>query len=307
MNKLCPKCSTLKPMADFPRSSTRKSGISSYCLGCESERQRAAYAATRARPRGPRRSEPFVKLTAAEWAIRKTATKDRQQQRRNELFQGRNRKITGERFGLLLVLQYDGQDKWLNSKWICLCQCGRLHTATKHNLTSGVTRSCGCRGIIPFVCTKCGVKKEESDFCKDNRKQSGRGTICKHCTQQQTKRWVNQNRDRLRFLSRKRYASRPDIREQDAARSKAAKFLRKTRLQNVRCDLTAAQWRTIKSIYKNRCAYCGEKKPLTQDHIIPVSKGGAHTASNIIPACRSCNSSKGARLPLVTYQPHLIA
>jgi 5-methylcytosine-specific restriction endonuclease McrA len=28
---------------------------------------------------------------------------------------------------------------------------------------------------------------------------------------------------------------------------------------------------------------------------VPLSRGGSHTASNIVPACRSCNSSKGAR------------
>lgn len=60
-------------------------------------------------------------------------------------------------------------------------------------------------------------------------------------------------------------------------------------------DLTAAQWGAIKKLYGNLCVYCGESKPLTQDHVIPLSKGGSHTASNVVPACRSCNCKKGAR------------
>jgi hypothetical protein len=32
------------------------------------------------------------------------------------------------------------------------------------------------------------------------------------------------------------------------------------------------------------------------DHVVPVSKGGAHTLGNVRVACRSCNSAKGARL-----------
>lgn len=43
-----------------------------------------------------------------------------------------------------------------------------------------------------------------------------------------------------------------------------------------------------------KCVYCGE--PATQvDHIVPVSKGGTDDVSNLVPACRSCNSSKGNR------------
>lgn len=28
------------------------------------------------------------------------------------------------------------------------------------------------------------------------------------------------------------------------------------------------------------------------DHVIPLSKGGHHTASNVVPACGPCNSVK---------------
>lgn len=45
------------------------------------------------------------------------------------------------------------------------------------------------------------------------------------------------------------------------------------------------------------CQYCGSKKHLTLDHVIPRSQGGPHTWDNVVAACATCNSRKGARTP----------
>lgn len=58
---------------------------------------------------------------------------------------------------------------------------------------------------------------------------------------------------------------------------------------------TNEQWEKAKSYFENKCCYCGRELPLTQEHWIPVSKGGNYDALNIIPACKHCNSSKGNR------------
>lgn len=50
--------------------------------------------------------------------------------------------------------------------------------------------------------------------------------------------------------------------------------------------------------WNNECAYCGHKqryKELTIDHIIPLAKMGTDDYWNLLPACRSCNLSKGDR------------
>jgi 5-methylcytosine-specific restriction endonuclease McrA len=44
-----------------------------------------------------------------------------------------------------------------------------------------------------------------------------------------------------------------------------------------------------------RCAYCG-KRADTIDHVVPRSRGGAHTWDNCVAACRLCNSRKADRL-----------
>ena len=61
--------------------------------------------------------------------------------------------------------------------------------------------------------------------------------------------------------------------------------------------ITAVQWHAILEAFAHRCAYCGSSGQMTQDHVLPVSRGGAHDAANIVPACRTCNSSKSARTP----------
>jgi len=64
-------------------------------------------------------------------------------------------------------------------------------------------------------------------------------------------------------------------------------------------SVTDSQWREIVAVYGGRCAYClSTSTELTQDHMDPVSRGGAHVISNIVPACRRCNGRKGARTPL---------
>lgn len=44
------------------------------------------------------------------------------------------------------------------------------------------------------------------------------------------------------------------------------------------------------------CQECGATEDLTLDHIWPKARGGKHTAQNLRVLCRSCNSSKGARV-----------
>lgn len=58
----------------------------------------------------------------------------------------------------------------------------------------------------------------------------------------------------------------------------------------------------------NLCMYCGTSLPgrhLTRDHVIPISRGGQSCWSNIVTACRECNTRKGARTPDEAHMPLL--
>jgi len=47
----------------------------------------------------------------------------------------------------------------------------------------------------------------------------------------------------------------------------------------------------------HECKYCGSKKQLTIDHVIPKSKGGKSNWTNLITACHRCNVYKGDKYP----------
>ena len=58
-------------------------------------------------------------------------------------------------------------------------------------------------------------------------------------------------------------------------------------------------WKNQKG--KNTCYYCKgqfKSKELTMDHIVPIIRGGFTKKSNVITACKQCNSEKKYLLPI---------
>ena len=57
------------------------------------------------------------------------------------------------------------------------------------------------------------------------------------------------------------------------------------------------RYKQYKEVQKGLCHYC--KQPIqgawTTDHIIPISRGGTSTYSNLVVACWDCNKSKGVK------------
>lgn len=51
----------------------------------------------------------------------------------------------------------------------------------------------------------------------------------------------------------------------------------------------------ILKIEMKGCCYCGCQDKLSMDHIIPRKKLGSDLSENLLPACKHCNSSKGAK------------
>ena len=52
-------------------------------------------------------------------------------------------------------------------------------------------------------------------------------------------------------------------------------------------------WRTkVRERWNYKCAYCGSKKELTIDHVVPRAKGGTDFTKNVVCCCHSCNQSK---------------
>lgn len=53
----------------------------------------------------------------------------------------------------------------------------------------------------------------------------------------------------------------------------------------------------------NQCVYCSSHKELTVDHVVPKSRGGQTSWTNLVTACRKCNSRKGDFLPEEAMMP----
>lgn len=52
--------------------------------------------------------------------------------------------LTGQRFGRLVVIGKEPNDKWGHVPWLCLCDCGKEKIIHGSHLKSGHTKSCGC-------------------------------------------------------------------------------------------------------------------------------------------------------------------
>ena len=67
---------------------------------------------------------------------------------------------------------------------------------------------------------------------------------------------------------------------------------------------TLGEWETLKAQYNWTCPACGKTEleiKLTEDHIIPLSKGGSNNIENIQPLCGPCNSKKSTKI--IIYSP----
>ena len=63
-------------------------------------------------------------------------------------------------------------------------------------------------------------------------------------------------------------------------------------MAGVEHDLSPTQWSDLQAAWGG-CAYCGASgTPLQKDCVLPISRGGRYTVTNVVPACRSCNASK---------------
>lgn len=112
-------------------------------------------------------------------------------------------------------------------------------------------------------------------------------------------------RDRARYSRERdaRIAWAVDYSRRNPEKAQLAKRKRRARIRSHDVlHLTSRDWLRLRRRYDDRCAYCRRSIPLTIDHVVPITRGGRHAIGNILPACMSCNASKGNRLLVEWYR-----
>jgi 5-methylcytosine-specific restriction endonuclease McrA len=148
------------------------------------------------------------------------------------------------------------------------------------------------------ICKRCHNEKSLDNF----RKHSGPWlrAECTECQDEYRRRYYDAHRDKILSQSRKNYADNPvkfigrslAWAKKNPDTAKIRKANRRALNRSASGNFTAREWRQLKADYCDLCAYCNQKRPLTADHVVPLIAGGSNNIDNIVPACKSCNSSK---------------
>jgi 5-methylcytosine-specific restriction endonuclease McrA len=104
---------------------------------------------------------------------------------------------------------------------------------------------------------------------------------------ERNKEYCLQNKDKVAQKRKQYYKS-----EKGKQIVKIVRAKRKSAFKKLQVAYTLEEWEDCLKYFKHSCCYCGNPGPMEQDHFIALSKGGEYTRNNIVPACKSCNSSK---------------
>jgi 5-methylcytosine-specific restriction endonuclease McrA len=154
-------------------------------------------------------------------------------------------------------------------------------------------------------CSLCGVFKPIDQFARARKKTAKLHPYCKQCLARRMNHWRAAHLQRARASVRAAWASsagryRVTHRRWDMANAdRIAMYRGRRRARRKHAEMSkfsASEWHAVQELSGHRCAYCWRVTDrLEQDHIRPLSRGGAHALSNIVPACRSCNAQKHSK------------
>lgn len=180
------------------------------------------------------------------------------------------------------------------------------------------------KSITHKTCNKCKVDKPISEFGELASSRDGYKYRCDACVREHLDVRVRYSKSYRENNSEKVAESSRVYRERNRKKLNAAS-IRWNRDNIVRRRETQLEWHTsnpdkyseysnrrrarklengvydvrqkfLRRLYTSPCILCGAMDGVTADHIIPIARGGTHSEGNLQPLCKSCNSSKGAKL-----------
>lgn len=120
------------------------------------------------------------------------------------------------------------------------------------------------------------------------------------------RRYYEKHREKLLAQKREQYWADPEA-QRARVRERAGRLLtpermkgmnsrRKAKVRGAEGRHSLKDWQRLRMRYDGLCAYCHHRSGDTRDHVIPINRGGSDYIGNILPACRTCNSSKQDKL-----------
>lgn len=167
------------------------------------------------------------------------------------------------------------------------------------------------------ICKTCGEAKPLGDYHRDRNGSDGYRAQCKPCRGAYMASYHSENREaRAAYMQSRMKAHGDHVRALDMARYERHKEkrvalasenvkIRRARLAGVETD-PLVNVPALRGIHGDNCCYCGiemsfERRPrgegiapnrATLEHVLPISRGGAHTFENTALACHRCNVTK---------------
>lgn len=172
-------------------------------------------------------------------------------------------------------------------------QCIVCERGRKYRIKDEFFKVCGkCKQKLPitrefFYFIKRGKNRTEHVCisCARERGKESRANRDIDAEREKRRRYYQQNAEKIK---RKASLWVKENRDRHALHGATRRSLK----ENVDATFTIKQRGAAWEYFGNSCAYCGSKERLTEDHVVPLSRGGEYTHNNIIPACKKCNCSK---------------
>ena len=166
-------------------------------------------------------------------------------------------------------------------------------------------------------CSKCKNMLPLSWFHKDKTRKDGTYPLCGFCYNERKRTWAQNNPDKIAQKNKNYRDSNPtymaEYRKQKPRGDRSLEYKKyrllhpdeikekKHRRKAMQRAATIEQVSYAEIIKRDGyvCHICGGNIKLGDahfDHIVPLSKGGAHSAKNIALAHSACNLKKGDRI-----------
>lgn len=166
-------------------------------------------------------------------------------------------------------------------------------------------------------CLECKTEKPFDEFNPNKRSADGLQPYCRVCTSIKSAQWRQANKEKVTEYNAEYRQENKEYYQQynkdnkemiqvsvkkwrennpEMLRASSVRTATRRRFVNDTVDDGTVTNEFMLSIYATtHCYYCKnftDPSERTQDHRIPLVRGGAHSASNIVMACNPCNCKK---------------